>query len=146
MITQPSKVHCIKMAKDIITGQQCALHGDSNGCSLWRSPDSRCRLPTPLPLLDHCAQFFLASIVTLFVPAYQTDVRMCRTINKGQRSCPKRHGWPDHCKYAKNLGVSINASYFGTERRLGFGIKKLHLSKESPCLVVRQYTFFVEEK
>ena len=80
---------------------------------------------------------FFVSIVTLFV----ADVRMCRTINKGQRSCPKRHGWPDHCKYAKNGGVSINAYYFGTERRLGFGIKKLHLSKEGPCLVVRQYIF-----
>ena len=68
---------------------------------------------------------------------------MC--INLGQRSCPKRHGWPDHCNYAKDGGVSIKACYFGTERRLGSGIKKLHLSKESG-LVVRQYTFFLEEK
>ena len=47
---------------------------------------------------------------------------------------------------ANMLKMVVSPYYFGTERRLGFGIKKLHLSKESPCLVVRQYTFFVEEK
>ena len=47
---------------------------------------------------------------------------------------------------ANMLKMVVSAYYFGTERRLGFGIEKLHLCKESPCLVVRQSTFFVEEK